>query len=66
MGPLGASDAQETEIYRAPEIFGRILNLRIVAFQTGLIEFLSKAGPFIQVCRMQRVLNDRRNGSDSQ
>jgi hypothetical protein len=29
---------------RAPEIFSRILNLPIVAFQTGLIEFLSKAG----------------------
>jgi hypothetical protein len=29
---------------RASEIFGRILNLPIVAFQTGLIEFLSKAG----------------------
>jgi hypothetical protein len=28
-----------------PEIFGRILNLPIVAFQTGLIEFLSKIGP---------------------
>jgi hypothetical protein len=26
-----------------PEIFGRISNLPIVAFQTGLIEFLSKA-----------------------
>jgi hypothetical protein len=29
---------------RAPEIFGRVLNLPIVAFQTSLIEFLSKAG----------------------
>jgi hypothetical protein len=28
---------------RPPEIFGSILNLPIVAFQTGLIEFLSKA-----------------------
>jgi hypothetical protein len=27
-----------------PERFGRILNLPIVSFQTGLIEFLSKAG----------------------
>jgi hypothetical protein len=29
---------------RPPEIFGCISNLSIVAFQTGLIEFLSKAG----------------------
>jgi hypothetical protein len=29
---------------RPLEIFGCILNLPIVAFQTGLIEFLSKAG----------------------
>jgi hypothetical protein len=40
----GASDTQDTEMSRAPEIFGRILNLQIVAFQTGLIKFLSKAG----------------------
>jgi hypothetical protein len=30
--------------FRPPEIFGCVLNLPIVAFQTGLIEFLSKVG----------------------
>jgi hypothetical protein len=29
---------------RPPERFGRMLNLPIAVFQTGLIEFLSKAG----------------------
>jgi hypothetical protein len=50
---------------RSPEIFGRILNLPILAFQTSLIEFLFKSrprkshSPFIPVCRMQMVIESR-------
>jgi hypothetical protein len=52
---------------RPPEIFGRILNLPIITFQTGFdrISFKSRPrksqGPFIPACRMQRVFDTLRN-----